>query len=242
MATLNTHIARAGWLCRRLPASLAARLILSRLARALLRPGTQESYSQLGEDIILWGLLRHGPPGFYVDVGCNHPLRDSNTFRLYLEGWHGITIDASAPLIALHRRLRPGDVPVCAVVSDREEEVAFAELPESRRSRMVTADWGPAAEDRARIRRVTSRTLNAILAEHDCPHRFGLLNLDLEGHEAQALGGLSLERFRPDVVAVEIHGLDLSKPQASPSARHLLDAGYALIGCLPPTAIFRDSV
>ena len=31
--------------------------------------------------------------GFYVDVGCFHPKKHSNTYLLYKRGWSGINID-----------------------------------------------------------------------------------------------------------------------------------------------------
>lgn len=39
------------------------------------------SYSQTGEDQILTSYLCKNE-GFYIDVGCNHPIRYSNTFIL----------------------------------------------------------------------------------------------------------------------------------------------------------------
>ncbi|MDH5790264.1 MAG: hypothetical protein OEZ27_06695, partial [Nitrospinota bacterium] len=51
-------------------------------------------YSQFGEDIILKGfILRNINDGFYVDVGCYHPKKYSNTYKLYKRGWRGINID-----------------------------------------------------------------------------------------------------------------------------------------------------
>jgi hypothetical protein len=31
--------------------------------------------------------------GFFVDVGCFHPLFYSNTWKLYKKGWRGVNID-----------------------------------------------------------------------------------------------------------------------------------------------------
>ena len=51
-------------------------------------------YSQFGEDVILRTFIKNKKTGFYVDVGCWHPKRFSNTYWLYKRGWRGINIDA----------------------------------------------------------------------------------------------------------------------------------------------------
>jgi FkbM family methyltransferase len=224
-----------------LPPSLAARIALSRLTRAALRPGTNECFSQFGEDIRLWGLVGQRRPGFYVDVGCNHPVRFSNTFRLYLEGWHGITIDGDPELVGLHQCIRRLDRAVCAVVSDHEEDVAFSVMLESCVSKVAPSADEPAPPGTKCVHRVRAQTLGAILEAEGCPARFDLLSLDIEGHETRALKGLPFERFRPDVIAVEIHGFDVSAPRGSECGEMLLDRGYALDSYFPPTAVFRSA-
>ena len=34
--------------------------------------------------------------GFFVDVGCFHPIKYNNTYRLYRKGWRGVNIDIDA--------------------------------------------------------------------------------------------------------------------------------------------------
>ena len=50
------------------------------------------SYSQEGEDLVVDRLLNGKRNGFYVEVGCHHPYRYSNTFMFYKKGWRGICI------------------------------------------------------------------------------------------------------------------------------------------------------
>jgi|GEM_PF-6495962 len=44
------------------------------------------SFSQEGEDAILWRIFERQTIGFYVDIGAHHPQRFSNTYRFYLRG------------------------------------------------------------------------------------------------------------------------------------------------------------
>lgn len=77
-------------------------VILSALVRLLLGRSLKYSYAFAGEDRIIEGLLmpRITEPGFYVDVGTNHPKLFPNTYGLYRKGWGGICIDigGSIPL------------------------------------------------------------------------------------------------------------------------------------------------
>ena len=43
-------------------------------------------YSQFGEDKILYEIISKINKRFYVDVGCFHPKKYSNTYMLYKRG------------------------------------------------------------------------------------------------------------------------------------------------------------
>jgi hypothetical protein len=106
------------------------RFYLADLCRAILDPHSRIAYAQWGEDLALQHLLGT-QPGFYVEVGANHPQFFSNVFELYRRGWHGISVEANESFIRAHRRCRPRDQIVCAVVSDQEKEVASTEFKNS---------------------------------------------------------------------------------------------------------------
>ena len=40
-------------------------------------------YADNGEDVIIQGLFNHRKDGFYIDVGCYHPIRAPLTHLLY---------------------------------------------------------------------------------------------------------------------------------------------------------------
>ena len=62
-----------------------------------------------GEDLVLADLTKNIAEGFYVDVGCYHPLHLNNTYLLYKKKWNGINIDISEFSIKLFNYLRPDD-------------------------------------------------------------------------------------------------------------------------------------
>ena len=50
----------------------------------------KKSYSMDGEDLEIIKHFEGISNGYYVDAGCYHPLRLSNTYLLYKKNWRGI--------------------------------------------------------------------------------------------------------------------------------------------------------
>src|SRR6266481_9205309 len=224
--TVNTYL-------RQFSLVNALRFILSDVAVRALDSGRRRAYSQTGEDLALNCILR-SEPGFYVDVGCNHPSRNSNTFALYKAGWRGICIDANPGLIKQFKRLRPRDVSVCAAISDEEREIIFTDFVDDAFSSLDAehvASW-KASTAIARQRTVKTRTLSAILDECNSPHAFDLLSVDAEGHDVNVLRSIDLDVYRPQVIVVEMHGFDINSPQENDTYRYLAARNYRLAGFL----------
>src|SRR5437868_1700164 len=91
---------------------------LDRLRRFLF--GWSPTWSQFGEDAYLFAYFRNKgwrnqalwrplEKGFYVDVGCFHPVQMSNTLAFYKQKWSGINIDATPGSKALFDRWRSRD-------------------------------------------------------------------------------------------------------------------------------------
>ena len=220
----------------------ALRFILSDVAVRALDGGRRRAYSQTGEDLALNCILR-SEPGFYVDVGCNHPVRNSNTFALYKAGWRGICIDANPGLIKQFKRLRPRDVSVCAAISDEGKDIVFTECVDDAFSSLDAehvANW-KARTAIARERIVRTRTLSAILTECNSPHAFDLLSVDAEGHDANVLRSIDLEVYRPQVIVVEMHGFYINSPEDNDIYRYLAARNYRLVGFLVLNGYFMRS-
>ena len=76
-----------------------------------------------GEDLVLADLTKNIAEGFYVDVGCYHPLHLNNTYLLYKKKWNGINIDISEFSIKLFNYLRPDDTNINSAVSSSEGDL-----------------------------------------------------------------------------------------------------------------------
>jgi FkbM family methyltransferase len=200
-----------------LPFGLATKLVWMSVARKLTGLPITYSYAQGAEDIIIPHLATYhvglSGPGRYVDVGCNEPVRYSNTFALYLLGWRGINIDANADLIRECRRVRKEDTCIRAAVSDSEREVVFHKAKEHAVS---TIDEERLVEWKKRFEfsdddqeTVTTRTLTSILDEHWTDgDAIDLLSIDVEGHDLRVLKSLDLAKYRPKIIVIEMHSIE----------------------------------
>ena len=72
------------------------------------------------EDLNILNFFKNKKDGFYVDVGCFHPINRNNTHLLYMNNWRGINIDISQFSIDLFNFLRPDDLNYKCVISEKK--------------------------------------------------------------------------------------------------------------------------
>ncbi len=199
------------------------------------------SYAQTGEDLLIASLLSWPRHGYYVDVGCHHPIRLSNTYLLYLNGLRGLAIDANAEFRELFNHQRPHDKFVTACVGDEGGLVDFNIFKDRALSSIggVRVDGISGRQyELERIEQVPLRSLNEIFMEHDVPEAFEVLSIDVERHDFSALKSLNLERFRPRLIVIELHGADPSRLGDDPVAKFCSNFGYVLVAYQRSNAFF----
>jgi FkbM family methyltransferase len=220
----------------------AMRILSGEVTRKLFDPYNITSYPQTGEDRILEAML--GESGFYIDVGCNHPQFYSNTFALYRKGWRGINIDANQGLIQKHQQIRKHDTNLCAVVSNIEQEAVFTEFEDSLVSSLDSEHVSQWRENRSvkQQHTATTQSLTSILNEHRVSCPIDLLCIDVEGHDFEVLCSLDLNRYRPKLIVIEIHGFDLNDPNSSKIHTYLNSHHYKMVGYVVMNAYFVDTL
>ncbi|HEY3830262.1 MAG TPA: FkbM family methyltransferase [Solirubrobacteraceae bacterium] len=178
------------------------------------RPGLHGMDRKLEEIIDLDG-------GVFVEAGGHDGYTQSNTY--YLEkfrGWRGVLVEPMPEMAAEARRNRPGArLFQCALVDsdfgERDVEMEFGDLFTTIRGiRDGGEEWvrgGLVLGWREhRVERVPARSLSSLLDEAGVDG-VDLLSLDVEGYEAQALGGLDLTRHAPAWILVEMHDLEAGR-------------------------------
>ena len=221
----------------------AVRFLLSEFIRKVLDRYSIASYSQTGEDRVIQAILGNGP-GFYVDVGCNHPQKCSNTFELYKRGWKGVNIDANAKLVNQQKTLRLSDITVCAAISDKEEEVLFTEFVDPFVS-SISPDHVKKWKRHRSIKEeklIRTVTLTAVLNQFIIPSRLDLLCIDVEGHDYEVLTSLDMMLYRPRLIVIEMHDFELNNPNENRTYVLLISKRYKMVGFVIMNGYFVDSL
>ena len=145
-----------------------------------------------------------GKPGFYVDVGANDPVLDSQSQDLEAIGWTGLLVEPDPDCCALLRQSRKGTVIEMACSSP---ENAGKLLQLNRAGPHSTLEDQPIALGAVVRSTVAVRceTLDTMLREHSVPVGFDLLSIDIEGHELVALSGFDFAHWQPRLVLIEDH-------------------------------------
>ncbi|HEX5553078.1 MAG TPA: FkbM family methyltransferase [Chitinophagaceae bacterium] len=218
----------------------ALRLILFGFFKKMLNPKAIITYSQFGEDQYIQTLLNSIQKGFYLDIGCNHPIRFSNTFGLYCTGWRGICVDANQNLIREFSKVRKRDKTIYAAVSDEEIEMDFYEstldLASTLNSSFVEGEWMERNYELKEKRRMKTVTLNTILTDffkanqNQAPQRIDLLCIDVEGHDFNVLKSIDIEKYRPSLIVIEMHGFNKIKPNENEIYQYMNKHNYELAG------------
>ena len=81
----------------------------------------KKNYSIFGEDDFVDNYFKNKSDGFYIDVGCYHPLEGNNTHLLYKKGWNGINIDINFYSIELFNFLRKKDINIHSGISQKKK-------------------------------------------------------------------------------------------------------------------------
>jgi FkbM family methyltransferase len=204
---------------------IRARRQLNRLRRRAFERAGSPRYSRPGNDDLDRKLAPYLPedPGFFVEAGAFDGFIASNTY--YLErfrGWSGVLVE---PIPVLYRqcvRQRPRSLTYnCALVSrdfpDDELTMLYGGCTSvvkdawdyvltDGEARQSQRDWSARGcryeGEEAYEVTVPARTLTSVLDEARAP-QIDFLSLDVEGHEAQVLGGLDFERYAPRLILLE---------------------------------------
>jgi len=210
--------------------------------KLLLTKHFRRAYGQFGEDIPIFMLFRKRNHGsFFVDVGAFHPTKWSNTFYLYKKGWRGVLIEMQ-PEKALGLRIRRlGDMVVETAISDKPGQYTIyagsAYAPSASIEKPETRNFG---SDKA-AGRIEARTLSDVLDETKYKDQnIDFLNVDCEGHDLSILRSLDFERYRPKVIAVESHLIDMEEIRKSDQHVFLAGLGYMLVNRAGFTCIYAD--
>ena len=173
----------------------------------------KEYFSFSGVDIILEKIFKNQDKGIYIDVGCQHPIKNNNTYLLYKKGWEGINVDLDKDNIDLFNASRSKDNNFNKALSSDVNDVDLYFY--HKKSPINTINKRTSEFQKAKvssIKKIKTDTLdNIILNTKYKDSSFDLLSIDVEGHELEVLKGFNLVKFSPNVIVVEYLDLNVSK-------------------------------
>ena len=207
-------------------------------------------YSFSGVDIVLKKIFYQQEKGFYIDVGCQNPIKNNNTYLLYKKGWEGINIDLDKDNINLFNSARPKDSNFNKAISSdiKNVELYFYH----KKSPINTIDKKTSAFQKAKvtsIKKINTDTLdNIVLNSKYKNHTFDLLSIDVEGHELDVLKGFDLDKYSPKVIVVEYLDINVSKLEiknlsienvlSSEIYKYLISKNYILVNSIYCDLVF----
>ena len=186
-------------------------------------------YSQFGEDKILYEIIsKKSKKGFYVDVGCFHPKKYSNTYMLYKRGWRGVNIDMEKDKIETFDIARPNDFNFLGAVSDKIEKVKIFRNQKFGVSSTLNKNMIN-KENIIDESVIETCTLDYILNLSPFKNKeIDLLNIDTEGNDLRVLKSLNFNIYKPKIIIIETHLKDIDKILVSEPYKFLINKNYKL--------------
>jgi len=188
----------------------------------------KKSYAMDNEDTAVLNYFKDRKNGFYVDVGCYHPIHRNNTYLLHKQDWKGVNIDTSEFSIDLFNHMRPNDLNYNCAISNKNEMIKLfyqkelSQLSTTKREQAETVFQGNFIE-----KEIQAFTLDEILNRDRYKNiKIDFLDIDVEGADLKVLEGLSFDKFKPELVCVEIHAKEIKQ---SDIYKFLADKNYELL-------------
>jgi len=188
----------------------------------------KKSYAMDGEDTAVLNYFKDKKNGFYVDVGSYHPTHRNNTYLLYKKNWNGINIDTSQFSIELFNYMRPNDLNYECAVSNKNQFVKLFYQKELSQLSTTESDQAKNVfQGNIKEKEIKAFTLDEILERGKYKNsKIDFLDIDVEGADFKVLEGLSFDKFKPELVCVEIHEKEIKK---STIYNFLIDKNYELL-------------
>ena len=211
------------------------------------------SYSYGSVDLLLEHIFKNQSHGFYIDVGCQHPVMNNNTYLLYKKGWNGINIDLDKKNIDLFNFYRKRDLNLNFAISSQEGERDLFFYHD--KSAINTVEKSVANYQRAQvkeIKKVKTKTLNSIIENSKFNNlTIDFVSIDVEGHELDVIKGFDLKKYKPKVIIIEFLDLSLKKLEIknlniknflkSEIYQYMIDKNYTLVNLIHSDLIFVNN-
>ena len=194
-----------------------------------------------GEDLEVIKVFENIDNGFFVDIGCYHPLHLSNTYLLYKKNWRGINVDLSELSIDLFNSIRPEDININSAVSNSEGQVTYYfQKKISQLGTLKSDEAKKRMQGNIKEREMKSQKLTTIIKNTKYNNKkIDFLNIDAEGSDFDVLKSLDFNIYRPKLICIEIHEKDKNNSEIN---KFLLKLNYKHIWSATFSHIYLDNL
>jgi len=191
--------------------------------------------SHWGVDLILNSIFKNKRKGFYVDIGCHHPLINNHTYLFYKKGWSGANIDIDFNSIDMFNFYRPKDINRQLALSDKVGEANLYFYHNRAAKNTLSKEFGV---DSKTIKNIKTDTLTNFLIQNNLSDKkIDFMSIDVEGNELKVLEGLDFKTIKPSVILVEFripnvkefYQKNITDIISSPIYNFLISQNYKLI-------------
>ena len=172
-----------------------------------------KSYSFNGIDLLIDYLFKSQKDGVYIDIGCFHPIKGNNTFKLFQKGWEGINVDIDFHSIEMFDFFRPNDFNKQIAISDKNGESDLFFYHNKSKINTLSRVVSESREAKPKeIKKIKTNTLNSVIEISPFKNKkINFLNIDVEGYEMNVLKGFDIKKYHPDVVVIEYLDIRMKK-------------------------------
>jgi hypothetical protein len=141
--------------------------------------------------------------GFYIDIGCYHPIKFSQTFKLYKLGWTGINLDISKESIDLFNLFRPKDNNLNIGISTKYGlEDGYFNKKISTTNFIGQNYFDNINKNKTFIRKIKTKTINQIFEEYNISE-VDFLKIDCEGMDLSIIKTLNFDKYKVNFLSIE---------------------------------------
>jgi len=179
--------------------------------------------------------------GFYIDVGCYHPIRLSNTKFLYEKGWRGINIDINKKSIDLFKITRKKDINLNIAIGNKIKVSEAYFKKDLFPLNTLVIDHAKKLLGEYIKKKINVYTLNSVIDNNAKNKKIDFLDIDCEGNDLEVLEGLDLNKNEIDLISIEMHGYDEKTKRDGELVFDIMKKNRykKLYGNFPDTLIFK---
>ncbi len=204
-----------------------------------------DTYSQWGEDVIIYNILKNtgwnfsNEKGTYVDIGANDGVKYSNTNILYKVGWRGINIEPTKNVYDRLIKNRPDDTNLNIAIYDGSNVDFYTyEMDELNTIKEITEidkeinKKNGIEYNHKETYKVNTMKINDLFKKYNIS-KLELLSIDTEGLDEYIIKDIDFNKFNIKLILMES-----SREKINSNIEYLYTKGYELLSITINNLIF----